>query len=452
MSRSIHRTRRELEIEERFDYADSQQRHLRLERLREQLAHKRCIKEQVKKERREVDVVPLATSPESIPIRTLDEGEFIHYPATVDDIRNVMRLLPKGVVDGLGSIEFCLGAEDQEDPSDLPGGAPDPFTGRRGYAAWPGLFLGGLLGYYTPSQARIRVMAYVYDPAMPQREMWELYLRLRMLSTFIHEVAHHYDYTARIARGRWLADDKKKVEIYAERRQHEWIQQYVVPYLEQTYPQQLKAFDTWVHYHGGLSLSLSTLAGDPRSTENGLLAFFSVQSEFESLVKNVLQGKERIQTQLDFARGLHWAEAYTEALVIISSVLAEQSDHLEALTLQADIYEHQERYDEARAVAERVIQINENYVNAWKVLSDVYASQQDWNNLLIITARAMELYDLGSYAWVYMLGKRARARLHLGDAEGLEADLAALSQIGTFAAQRAIDRLNKEMALINAKS
>ncbi|TMA59646.1 MAG: hypothetical protein E6J80_03400, partial [Deltaproteobacteria bacterium] len=116
MSRSIHRTRRELEIEERFDYADSQQRHLRLERLREQLAHKRCIKEQVKKERREVDVVPLATSPESIPIRTLDEGEFIHYPATVDDIRNVMRLLPKGVVDGLGSIEFCLGAEDQEDP------------------------------------------------------------------------------------------------------------------------------------------------------------------------------------------------------------------------------------------------------------------------------------------------------------------------------------------------
>ncbi len=89
MSRSIHRTRRELEIEERFDYADSQQRHLRLERLREQLAHKRCIKEQVKKERREVDVVPLATSPESIPIRTLDEGEFIR-------LRSLAGALPRG--------------------------------------------------------------------------------------------------------------------------------------------------------------------------------------------------------------------------------------------------------------------------------------------------------------------------------------------------------------------
>ena len=44
---------------------------------------------------------------------------------------------------------------------------------------------------YFPLSATIRLYAYVYDAALPNREMLEVYLRLRMLSTLLHEIAHH---------------------------------------------------------------------------------------------------------------------------------------------------------------------------------------------------------------------------------------------------------------------
>ena len=85
MSRSIHNTRRSLDNEERFLYSprgEKQQKARRLELERKQLAKKRRIKEQIRKERRDSAELspPLAlepVAPESIPIRVLDTNDFV---------------------------------------------------------------------------------------------------------------------------------------------------------------------------------------------------------------------------------------------------------------------------------------------------------------------------------------------------------------------------------------
>ena len=189
-------------------------------------------------------------------IRVEDEDEYVHYPASPDDIRNVIRLLPKGAMDGIDSVLLCLGTGFQirRNNSKFSGTEPDPYTGRSGDESLPGVYTGRSLGVYTLDQRKIYIFAYVYDPALPEREMWELYMRLHMLSTFVHEAAHHYDNMSRVARGRWLTDSKEKREIYAEKGQHDWTQSGVIPYLRQAYPEQSQAIEDWVD-HSGRSLA-----------------------------------------------------------------------------------------------------------------------------------------------------------------------------------------------------
>ncbi|HOM71570.1 MAG TPA: hypothetical protein PLP86_04925 [Armatimonadota bacterium] len=63
MSRSIHRTRRELEEAERFDYSTE-------------------------------DATTAPTDPETIPFRVYEQKESAHYPASLSDIIAVMHRLP----------------------------------------------------------------------------------------------------------------------------------------------------------------------------------------------------------------------------------------------------------------------------------------------------------------------------------------------------------------------
>jgi hypothetical protein len=70
---------------------------------------KRRIKRQVVTERHQFryDAPPVPV--DAIPIRVLDANDWVHHPATPDDIRAVLRLLPVGMVDGLSLIEMRLG-------------------------------------------------------------------------------------------------------------------------------------------------------------------------------------------------------------------------------------------------------------------------------------------------------------------------------------------------------
>lgn len=311
MSRSIHETRRDLS-EALRDGADAK----RVEYLRAQLATKRRIKERSQEERRSSAVEPGGV--EAVPVCVRDTGPFLHYPASIDDIRAVMRLLPRGALDGLATVELCSGIAYQRGFTKTHTySEPDPHVGRYGYETLPGVFVGRTLGTYWPSRRRIRVYAFVYDEVKTDARLWDVYLRLKMLATFIHEAAHHYDHSLRVARGRWRADSTTKNEMYAKNFEHEWVQQYVVLYLQRTYAEPWQALDAWITHHGGCSVPLSTLAGEPRTTnkrgrvriQGGL---FSVEEALESLCRHVAEGMPLTDTRLWFAEQLHWAEYYTK--------------------------------------------------------------------------------------------------------------------------------------------
>jgi hypothetical protein len=90
VSRSIHTTRGHYEEAKRSTRIDAEARGAQLERITEELDRKRRIKDQQQAERRRAGENRPPTDPETIPIRVRDQGEFIHYPASVEDIRGVL--------------------------------------------------------------------------------------------------------------------------------------------------------------------------------------------------------------------------------------------------------------------------------------------------------------------------------------------------------------------------
>ena len=454
MARSIHTTRRDQETLHRTDFADPERKAEQMRQVQQGRATKRTIKAQVAEQRRTAPTAP-PTNPDALPIFVQDAGAFVHYPAGPEDLKAVMARLPRGVLDGVRSITLSLGADAQRDEN---GHVPDyldrdPFTGRAGYETLPGVFTGRVLGQHFSDSARIFVYACVYDPAnLPAGAGWESYLRLRMLSTFVHEVAHQFDASSRVARGRWRMDAKETNEIYAERWEHEWTQQVVVPYLEETYPDEVAAFLAWVARWGGTSLSLGFLAGDARSKVKGGRVsihngFFSVHGALKQLALDVADAEiGPITTRLEFARELHYAGRYDQALAIIAGVLAEHPNDAEAQTLAADIHVHEERYETARALAESVVQGDETFRDAWAVLADACEALSDWPGLLRAADRFFALSEDDPYWQIKALGHRARAFLELGNRSQFDTDLAALEQDDRRSTRRLVADLKARAA------
>ena len=88
---------------------------------------------------------------EAIPIRIRDTSPCIHFPASEEDVRAVLGLLPPGSSDGLAAVEFGLGAETNEE-EDSPD-EPDPLVGRLGTTVLPGYYGGRVLGCYRSPAA-----------------------------------------------------------------------------------------------------------------------------------------------------------------------------------------------------------------------------------------------------------------------------------------------------------
>ena len=248
MSRSIHATRHAWWELGTWQFSDpTEQIEVRAELAREKIK-KRRIKRQVIRERGSVDERAYRIADvSSIPLEIFDTGPFLHYPASIADLRVVLELLPAGVTDGLMGIELRSGRSEQTDEAARCSCVPDPFTGRVGTQVLPGVFSGHILGTYMPRTARIHLFAYVYEPALPDREMWELLLRGHMLGTLAHEVAHHHDHARRTGRGRWLAESSHS-ERYAEEWESAWGTTFrqIGQYLRQAYPQATQALVRWV--------------------------------------------------------------------------------------------------------------------------------------------------------------------------------------------------------------
>src|SRR5437867_10845050 len=90
----------------------------------------------------------------------------------------------------------------------------DPYYGRPSIEIAPGVYEPVLLGLYRPLPALICLFAYVVGPEVVLSPRQKLMLKLEMLDTLVHELAHHQDRMMRTARGRWLADRRDRDEVY----------------------------------------------------------------------------------------------------------------------------------------------------------------------------------------------------------------------------------------------
>ncbi len=424
MARSIHATRAELERERSWRWPDPDLRRKRLRRFARALATKRRIKEEVRRERAiRAGAVPVQPAdPDALPVRILDHGPLVHYPATAADVRAILRALPPGTVDGLTEIELRLGTFEQRESArerEFADIVRDP-TGRLAIEHLPGVFGGVCLGVYSTTHARIRLFAFVYDPALPGREAFEPFLKLRMLSTLVHEIAHHVDKRTRVARGRWWAD-AEKAETYAEAREHAWSQEIVVPYLARAYPQALDLLERWCVEQAGVSVPLGLLAGDPRQH-----LFGDVASQFEELVRDLHSGRPPTEARVDFARELHYAESNELAQRVLDAVLATEPGHLEALTLRAEILVRERRLAEAEGIVRELLARDEGCLAAWRTLTDLERERRAWPAVHAAASRGVELSEPGSVTRLSFVDERARALLELGDYGRLEADVALL--------------------------
>jgi hypothetical protein len=425
MSRSEHATRRE-----RRDPGD--------------LARKRRIKAQVARVRQRPREALPAAMVEGVPIEIRDAGPFIHYPASIEDLRAVMARLPPGAFDGIAGIVLQLPERDEpDDGTDARSEVYDPYLGRLRGEVVPGVYGGSLLGTYDPAGAIITLHAYVYDPAIRDRQIVEIWLRLRMLATFMHELGHHEESTAIGDRARWRKDGLIASEAHAETIEHAWTRDVVVPFLEEVDPLGVAALRTWLETHGGIALPLEVLAGDPRTTrpeEAGERVFFGPDGAFESLVEAVWRGDPPIATQLRFATELHYGLNYDEALEIIARVLTRHPDHAEALVLRADIFVHQERLDDADAIATALLLRDPARGDAWEVIADVARARGDWARLEAAATQLIAWFA-GTASLSHALAQRVRARIELADWDGAAADLAAME------AEARYDRLRTQVRI-----
>lgn len=429
MARSIHSTSRDAAGRGRHGADGAGE-------ARDDLAARRRIKRAVTRER--VDVAsPALTPPDAVPIRVERAGPYVHFPATEGDLVAVLARLPAGVATGLKAIVCELGAEVQrayeEEEGYVGSRSVDPWVGRAGSDWCPGIWMGHIHGQYEPWSATIRLFGHVYDPARRDLDLLEPYLKLSMLQTFVHEVAHHHDATQRVARGRWLAHDRTQVEDYAERLEFDWVRTCVVPYLSQVYPAEVRNLEAWIDRHGGVAIPLEVLASaDSRFAVDarGVRMIFPLRGAFEHLIEDVAGGADLAKTRVGFARELHYAEHYDEAIAALETVLTVHPRHVEARTLMADILVHLERWGEAAALARAVLATAPDHVGAWEVLGDACFAQRDWRAMADAADRALALLPEAERTSPWhrerALMNRARARIELGRLDDALEDVAAL--------------------------
>ncbi len=143
---------------------------------------------------------------------------------------------------------------------DFPPTRHDPHTDRNGIELLPGVYAAFIGGCLHPFSHRIVLTAYVYDSALPDREMWECYLRMHMLSVLMHEVGHHVD---GVTAQKPLPCEYDRREQAAECYAAIWTRAVVIPYLREQYADAVQALEAWVTEWAGQSITLDQLIDDP---------------------------------------------------------------------------------------------------------------------------------------------------------------------------------------------
>lgn len=245
-----------------------------------------------------------------------------------------------------------------------------------------------------------------------------------MLSSLVHEVAHHYDTIYRKGRGHWLHATREKFEHYAERHTYSSRLDHIIPYLHETYPQAVIELQDWIASHGGISLSLEAIASDPQCSGKGANVndVETVFQELESLAFGVNKDEHLIDTRLSFAIGMHRNARFEESLQILDTILSEQPGNPDALRLKADILCRRDEFAEALLSIELAMRADRASLESWPILAFVCEKLQDWPRLETVATAGIEL-TRGNWTWSRLMYSRALARLELGNYYGAEADL-----------------------------
>lgn len=267
-------------------------------------------------------------------IMVAEEGDYLHYPASPADITAVLRQLPREMLDGLQDVSLQFEPElydpDEHTRTTL---ITDPYYGRLGAEWLPGVYSASCLGEYVPIEQSVVLLGFVYNPVMPDRAMWESYLRFVALSNLMHEVAHHVDY--RQAHGMNCQEWVKQAEYTAERDQEIWTAQYVVPYLLQAYPEDTSLLLRWIEQYAGTSVTLPELIAEP-SIHGYLINRHSLVCEMAHLVAS---GASVADTHLFYLHFLLDHEEDEKALPLIEQFIIDFPDHTKAKVLMASLWE-----------------------------------------------------------------------------------------------------------------
>lgn len=440
MARSIHATRRTLAEHEATDQTDHTAHRAETARLRDELARKRLIKTQVAAARGATMPSDASLDPAAITIVVRDHGPYVHHGVTAADVRGVIARLPPGAAEGLAAIVLGRTRDVDDEDGDHEGGdARDPYTGAPGLLVLPGVYAKRILGTYTPGRAEILVGAYAYDAAnLAEARAKRLLLKLWALTTLVHELGHHHDYVARVARGRWRADELAKVERYAEARTHADVTTAVLPYLAEAHADEVAYLRGWLRTHGGLDAPLTALVDDPRTTlADGTRGFrWTISDALVTLFEDVEAGCDPIATRVGFARELHYRGEYALPRAILAGVLADYPDDVDALTMLADVEVHEGAYAEAEARCRAVLARAPHHGEAWVVLTDALVDRGRWDDVVATTTTALAAATHTDLDLAHLVRYRARANLERGAFAAAEHDLCglALSRAGTRAA------------------
>jgi tetratricopeptide (TPR) repeat protein len=391
MSRSIHTTRKTLSRLRKQDFSDPAEKASALREARQQLRRKRTIKWKTEWERNRVEAPVAAAQAGNILFEVVDLGPYIHHACSEEDLRAVLSALPETAVEGISKIQLGLGKAYIDEAKRREEGEADPYTGRRSWEVFPGVYGGEILGCYHPGTGLIQLHAYVFDPAqLPfEADLLGLYLRLHALATFVHEVAHHHDSCRRVARGRWLADRHENCEWYAEKMEYLWAREVVLPYLERAYPRETKGLLDWVEERGGLRLELEFFLGDPRTTtRDGLIRMASDgHFAFENWVEKLPGCENPVAAWMAFAWELHWADQFELCLQLLDKVLAVDPSHFDARECRADTLGHLGRLEEAFEIANALLREDPACEGAWHILANIHEDREEWRELLEVCRR-----------------------------------------------------------------
>jgi len=300
----------------------------------------------------------------------------------------------------------------------------------------PGVYSGLALGTYFQRSGLVAVYGFVVieNELRVPLPVLRIYLKMQALKTLLHEVAHHRDSTARVKRGRWLADRTENLEAYANKMEVEWTLAVLVPYLEQACPEEVTMLLNWVEQHGGIKLPLSFLAADPQdgnSNQADPNAWTRTEA-IEAWLAGFGKYQDQADSRFELAENFHLAGSFGECLQILEEILKVRPMEVLALLLKADTLVHLRRFSEAGPIIENLFKIDPLPVEVLRLKGILLEIEKDWPGLLHNTELRLSLPALKPYQRKYALFQRAIALCAKGDAEQLQKVTAELIQAGFF--------------------